>query len=114
MFAGKLAAWAGAAEGRLVETCCLLTTSANPVCSPVHDRMPVLLDRKAIDRWLDPDLDPAALADVLGVGAPVVVVDTAPVVVTDACFPPPPEHAVTQSSNGSTRALTDRLVTPPV
>jgi putative SOS response-associated peptidase YedK len=66
-------------EGRLVETCCLLTTSANPVCSPVHDRMPVLLDRSGIDRWLDAGLDdPAALSDLL-VPAPDEVLRAHPV-----------------------------------
>ncbi len=53
-------------EGETLETCCLLTTSANGVLSPVHDRMPVLLDRDAVTRWLDPEnSDPSTLADVL-------------------------------------------------
>ena len=49
-----------------VETCCLLTTAANRVCSPVHDRMPVLLDAAAVERWLDPSTtDAATLGDLL-------------------------------------------------
>ena len=53
-------------EGRIVETCCLLTTAANRVCAPVHDRMPVILDEAGIARWLDSaESDPAALADLL-------------------------------------------------
>jgi putative SOS response-associated peptidase YedK len=41
-------------EGEIVESCCLLTTSANSVLAPVHDRMPVILDPDGVDRWLDP------------------------------------------------------------
>ena len=53
-------------EGQIVETCCLLTTSANALCAPVHDRMPVLLSADGIERWLDPsESDPAKLADLL-------------------------------------------------
>jgi putative SOS response-associated peptidase YedK len=33
-----------------------LTTAANGVVSPIHDRMPVILDRSAWDAWLDPSL----------------------------------------------------------
>ena len=36
-----------------------LTTDANVTVSPFHDRMPVILDRAAIDVWLDQ----ATLAD---------------------------------------------------
>lgn len=31
-----------------------MTTTANEVLAPVHDRMPVILDPDAYDRWLDP------------------------------------------------------------
>jgi putative SOS response-associated peptidase YedK len=46
-------------EGQLVETCCLLTTGANAICAPVHDRMPVLLDPAGVERWLDASLTSA-------------------------------------------------------
>jgi putative SOS response-associated peptidase YedK len=53
-------------DGEIVETCCLLTTSANPVLAPVHDRMPVTLDREGIARWLDPaETDSRGLTDLL-------------------------------------------------
>lgn len=53
-------------EGEVVETMCLLTTEANPLMAPVHDRMPVLLDREQAARWLDPSgHDALALADML-------------------------------------------------
>lgn len=40
-----------------IYTCCLLTTSANDLLAPIHDRMPVILDRDSYSRWLDPALD---------------------------------------------------------
>ena len=46
------------------ETCVIVTMAANDVLSPIHERMPVLLDRDFETRWLDPDLEngQAALA----------------------------------------------------
>jgi putative SOS response-associated peptidase YedK len=34
-------------------TCAILTTSANETLSPIHDRMPVILDRDESSFWLD-------------------------------------------------------------
>jgi len=34
--------------------CCLLTTSANAVLAPIHDRMPVIVRREDWDEWLSP------------------------------------------------------------
>ena len=39
--------------GELVETCTIITTEANEVLEPVHDRMPVILKAKDYDQWLD-------------------------------------------------------------
>jgi putative SOS response-associated peptidase YedK len=46
------------------ETCVIVTTAANEVLAPIHERMPVILDREVEKRWLDPDLEDgqAALA----------------------------------------------------
>ncbi|HEY2775289.1 MAG TPA: SOS response-associated peptidase [Candidatus Binatia bacterium] len=53
-------------EGEWIETCCLLTTGANTVLAPVHDRMPVLLDREGVARWLDSSCtDPERIGDLL-------------------------------------------------
>jgi putative SOS response-associated peptidase YedK len=52
----------GSDEGRLV-SCVLITTGANEVVRPIHDRMPVLLPPESWEAWLDPgndDLDPLA------------------------------------------------------
>jgi putative SOS response-associated peptidase YedK len=40
-----------------VESCTILTTSANQLMATIHHRMPVILPEAAWDTWLDPDLD---------------------------------------------------------
>jgi len=43
-----------------VRSCTIITTRANGVLAPIHDRMPVVLDEESWDEWLDPanhDLD---------------------------------------------------------
>ena len=52
-FAGLWEHWEGA-EGEAIESCTILTTEANDLLQPIHDRMPVILDAKDYDRWLDP------------------------------------------------------------
>jgi len=37
-----------------LETCTIVTTTANELCAPFHERMPVILDRADYDLWLDP------------------------------------------------------------
>lgn len=39
--------------GALVETFAILTTSANPLIAPIHDRMPVILPPHRYGLWLD-------------------------------------------------------------
>ncbi len=51
-FAGLWERWEHG--GKALETCTILTTQANDVLAPVHDRMPVILDPDAYDLWLDP------------------------------------------------------------
>jgi putative SOS response-associated peptidase YedK len=38
-------------------TCVIVTTAANDVLAPIHERMPVILDRSVEEAWLDPNLD---------------------------------------------------------
>ena len=38
--------------GDVIETCTILTTAANEVVAPVHDRMPVILDPELFGPWL--------------------------------------------------------------
>lgn len=48
-----------------LESCAILTTSANKLITPIHERMPVILDSSALDTWLDPDTDAADVAGLL-------------------------------------------------
>lgn len=50
--AGLYEGWAAPDTGEVVTTFTLITTSANALVSPIHDRMPVLLERDAIGGWL--------------------------------------------------------------
>lgn len=54
-FAGLWEHWEDGA-GDVIESCTILTTEANDVLRPVHDRMPVILNRKDYDLWLDPEM----------------------------------------------------------
>lgn len=51
-FAGLWERWEGDAAGP-VESCTVVTTSANVAVVGVHDRMPVILAREAHETWLD-------------------------------------------------------------
>jgi putative SOS response-associated peptidase YedK len=51
--------------GNPIESCAILTTAANALVAPIHNRMPVILDRSLYDLWLDPDADPDALQRIL-------------------------------------------------
>ncbi|MGO9403090.1 MAG: SOS response-associated peptidase [Terriglobales bacterium] len=52
-FAGIWDRWRTPTKESL-ETCSIITTSANPLLSGIHDRMPVILKRDDYDLWLDP------------------------------------------------------------
>ena len=39
-------------EGETVESCCIITTDANKLMEPIHDRMPVILDIEQWKTWL--------------------------------------------------------------
>jgi len=64
-FAGLWETW-GAGGADALDTCTILTTAANALVEPLHNRMPVILDPSDYVRWLDPALqDPAAIAMLL-------------------------------------------------
>jgi putative SOS response-associated peptidase YedK len=50
--------WKDPATDRGVETYTVVTTRANDLIAPIHDRMPVVLRERDYDRWLNAD-DPA-------------------------------------------------------
>ncbi len=45
-------------EDRVIKSCTILTTTANDLVRPIHEknRMPVILDRAAFGQWLDPSV----------------------------------------------------------
>jgi putative SOS response-associated peptidase YedK len=65
VFAGLWERWRSP-DGVEMQTCSLITTSANEVVSPLHDRMPVILRGGTIDTWLDKSIsEPAQLEPLL-------------------------------------------------
>ena len=55
-FAGLWTSWRDPGSGESLRTCTIITTDANPLVAPVHDRMPVILPRDVEDEWLDRDV----------------------------------------------------------
>ena len=51
-FAGLFERWLSPA-GEVLDTCTIITTQANALLSPLHDRMPAIIAPVAYDRWLD-------------------------------------------------------------
>src|SRR5262249_30605093 len=51
-FAGLYSHWS---KGETpIDSCTILTTDANDLVLPLHDRMPVILDPAGLEQWLDP------------------------------------------------------------
>jgi len=73
-----------APSGEPLETCVIVTTEANALLAPIHDRMPVLLARAAQDVWLDARSDVATITELAARGPEL---ETWPVgtVVNDSC-----------------------------
>jgi len=64
-FAGLWEGWTSPA-GKEIKTCTIITTEANELLKPVHDRMPVILTKEAESLWLDPAIqDPDKLLPLL-------------------------------------------------
>lgn len=62
-FAGVWERWSN--DGISLESCAILTTEANAVVRPFHDRMPVILPRDTWRTWLSPESPPAELHKLL-------------------------------------------------
>jgi putative SOS response-associated peptidase YedK len=54
-FAGLWDAWKNP-DGQVIRTCTIITTEANELIAPIHNRMPVILPRDARETWLDSTL----------------------------------------------------------
>jgi putative SOS response-associated peptidase YedK len=55
-FAGLWETWTGP-NGEELETAAIVTTAANGMLKPLHERMPVVVPPDAFDLWLDPNAD---------------------------------------------------------
>jgi putative SOS response-associated peptidase YedK len=60
-------------------TCTIVTTAANEVVAPAHDRMPVILPPSAWDTWLDRDNEDLDALEALLVPAPASLLAMRPV-----------------------------------
>jgi putative SOS response-associated peptidase YedK len=73
-FAGLFEAWRAPdvpADADWLLTCCVITTAANALMAPIHDRMPVTIARAHWAQWLDRGRqDPAAVSPLLTPAAP--------------------------------------------
>ena len=55
-----------APDGKMVESCAIVTTTPNDLVAELHDRMPAILSEEAYELWLDPGFkDVATLSEVL-------------------------------------------------
>jgi putative SOS response-associated peptidase YedK len=55
-------------DGAWLRTCSVITTQATDAAGHIHDRMPMVITREAIDAWLDPELtDPKEALELLAV-----------------------------------------------
>jgi len=61
--AGLWEHWTSPESGEVVESYTVITTTANGLMAPIHDRMPVILAEKDWDAWLDPDTGNPLLLD---------------------------------------------------
>ena len=61
-FAGLWERWIDTETGEEVESCTVLTTEANSVVAPIHERMPVLLPPGAHAAWLDASTEVGSLS----------------------------------------------------
>jgi putative SOS response-associated peptidase YedK len=62
-FAGIWDRWRG--SGIPITSCAIITTSPNELLATIHDRMPVILDDEAQERWLGSDARSAELQKLL-------------------------------------------------
>jgi putative SOS response-associated peptidase YedK len=62
-FAGVWDRWKQ--NGRTLDTCAIITTTANELLSTIHHRMPVILEAESYDLWLKEDSRATDLKELL-------------------------------------------------
>ena len=64
-FAGLYDTWRST-DAETIVSCTIITSEPNDLVAPIHDRMPMILPKKAYAAWLDPaNNDPVALLPLL-------------------------------------------------
>lgn len=63
-FAGLWESWAGP-DGDLIQSCTIITTVANKLVRPIHERMPVIIHPENYGSWLGPLNENKALVQLL-------------------------------------------------
>jgi len=64
VFAGLWERWKPP-QNELIESYSIITTNSNDLIRPLHDRMPVILEPKSFEKWLEPDASPDELNSLL-------------------------------------------------
>jgi len=59
-FAGLWEEWQSS-EDKKIASCTIITTDANELLQPIHNRMPVILQQPDYEKWLDPQLQKTEL-----------------------------------------------------
>jgi putative SOS response-associated peptidase YedK len=77
-FAGLWEHWKGLDE-QVIDSCTLLTTQPNDLLRQVHNRMPVILQPRDYDLWLDPEVQKPELLQPLLLPYPPEEMDAYPV-----------------------------------
>ena len=77
-FAGLWETWKSP-EGQVVQSCTIITTPANPLIQPLHNRMPVILSDETQALWLDPLTEDPKNLEPLLIPAPVELLTSHPV-----------------------------------
>jgi putative SOS response-associated peptidase YedK len=80
-FAGLWETWKSP-DGEVVQSCTIITTSANSFIEPLHTRMPVILSDETQALWLDPLTEDSKILEPLLIPAPVELLASHPVAET--------------------------------
>ncbi|MBT98092.1 MAG: hypothetical protein CL902_05635 [Dehalococcoidia bacterium] len=80
-FAGLWETW-NSPEGQVIKSCTILTTAANAMIEPLHNRMPVILSDETQALWLDPLTEEPTNLEPLLIPAPEEFLTSHPVAET--------------------------------
>lgn len=69
-FAGLWERWQSKSDGRVIESCTIITSEPNEFMKPIHSRMPVVLSQERFEQWLSRATElPSLLETLLDPGA---------------------------------------------